>query len=147
MKDKPQLFPGSPNLYHPHYVGEDRKTIRALARFPDGRLSEVDAPVDQLESSFLRDVFAQYDLEDLERNTEIERRLAEARDEVEKLRHEDKQRDDERAELHKAKSKTLEIPEVKACGDEEILSRIRKARSAAEVYSFAALALLKSQER
>jgi uncharacterized membrane protein YqiK len=145
MKEDMQLFADSPAVFHPHYATEDRSRIKAIVRFPDGRLTEMDVSKKEEGSAFLRDVYAQYSEEDIEANTRRENRLRDLREENDRIAHEDREREEARAALFRAKAKTLEIPEVKACPDASLQARIRKARSEAEIYSLAALALLRGQ--
>jgi hypothetical protein len=145
MKENISLYSDSPMIFHPHYLGEEKLRIKAIVRFPDGRLTEMEGAAKETESSFIRDVFAQYSEEEIDTGTTRELRLREAREELDKLNFEDREKDEARAALFKAKAKTLEIPEVKACPDAALQLRIRKARSEAEVYSLAALAMLRSE--
>lgn len=145
MKEDLQLFADSPFIFHPHYTAEDKLRIKAIVRFPDGRLSEMEAGTKEEGSAFLRDVYAQYTEGEIAANTQRELRLRQLREENERLVHEDREREENRAALFRAKAKTLEIPEVKACPDKALQARIRKARSEAEVYSLAALAMLRGQ--
>lgn len=145
MKTDLQLFADSPAIFHPHFTAEDKLRIKAIVRFADGRLTEMDVSTKEEGSAFLRDVYAQYTPEEVEENTRRELKLRDLREDNEKQAMEDRERDEARAALFRAKSKTLEIPEVKACKDTALQARIRKARSEAEVYSLAALALLRAE--
>ena len=140
-----QLFPDSPLIFHAHYMDEQKQRLRAIVRFPDGRFTEMEGNRSEETSAFIRDVFAQFTEAEIEANTARELALREAKEEIDRRAHEDREKEEARTALFRAKAQTLDIPDIKACADKELLVRIRKARSEAEVYTLAAMALLRAQ--
>jgi tRNA U55 pseudouridine synthase TruB len=144
MQKELKLFPGSPSVFHPHYSGENGSLIRAIVKFPDGTLREMEALATERSGDFLRDVFAQYTEEEIQANTAREDALRDAHEELAKLAETERKRDEAREALFQAKSQAMEISEVKA--NPAVGMRIRRAKNLTEVYSLSAMAMIQATE-
>lgn len=142
-----QLTPDSRIVYQPRYANAEKTAIRAIVRGPDGRLTEMEARRDAVpKHPMIRDVFLQYTEADLDRFTELEAKVTEAKRRLDQRVAEDKARQAEKDVTFLAKTKALELPEVAACKDPRIARKIRRAKSSFEVGAWVTLALLQSLE-
>lgn len=129
-------------IYHPRYLDEEKSAIKAIVRFPDGSLRELEAAVDDDDSPLIRDVFLQYSTAEIEMHTHRESCLARSFRELESRAQEDQRRQAQMARLFEAKTEVLQIEAVKDCADRNLARQIRSAKTVAEVHSLAAYALL-----
>lgn len=144
MKQNIELYNTSPMIYNPHYVGEGKNVIRAIIRFRDGKLTEIEEPRTKDESEFMRDLFSQYDESEIEQNTIRENHLRDLREAIAKQAAEDQARELAREALFQAKAQAMEIPAVKTFVDKTLTSKIRRAKSPTEVYALVAQIFIQS---
>jgi hypothetical protein len=131
-------------IYQPRFTNEERTRIRAIVRLKDDRLVEMEADVADSRSSLIRDAFLQYSREEIERFTVREEQVLSKKREIDLRIAEDQRIEEERQVTFLAKTKALEMPEVRDCGDPRIPRQIRRAKSAFEVAAWVSLALSRS---
>ena len=141
------LSPDSRLVFQPRWANAEKTAVRAILRGPDGRLTEMEGRLGtQPKHPLVRDTFAQYSPADLDRNTEHEARVLEAKRKLDQRVVEDKAKQADKDVNFLAKTKALELPEVIACKDPRVARKIRKARSPFEVGAWVTVALLQSLE-
>jgi len=131
-------------VYQPRYADDKKTRVHAIVRAPDGRITDMEADIKDKSNPFIRDVFLQYTVAEIEAFTARETEIRAERARIESDLEEDRRTAEEREIAFQAKTKALEIPEVKDCKDPRIARRIRKARSAYEVAGWIAVAFIQS---
>lgn len=139
-----QLEADSFLIYQPRYVDEKKTRIKAIVRLPNGQIMEMEANRADTKSTLIRDIFSQYSAEEIELFSAREQQVVAQKVRIETQAAEDRRLEEEREVTFQAKTKALEIPEVKDCPDPRVARKIRKARSAFEVAGWLAVAFLKS---
>lgn len=142
-----QFSPDSCLIFQPRYATPDKSVIRAIVKKHNGKLVEMEARRDSVPlHPMIRDAFIQYSEADIERFTELEARVLEAKIRRDRRVAEDRAQQAEIGVTFLAKTKALELPEVMSCKDQRVARKIRRARSAFEVGAWVSVALLQSLE-
>lgn len=144
--EKISLLPDSRLIYQPRFIDNQKSKIRAIVKFPDGTLREIEADRNDTHSPFIRDVFLQYSEAEIELFSHREQCVNLKLEEIAKREREDREHAEKMANLFKAKSEALQIEEVKNSG-KDLARRIRSAKSVTEVLALTTLALLERTQR
>jgi hypothetical protein len=131
-------------IYHPRFANAEKTRIKAIVRTPDGRMVEMEGDLADGRSPLIRDLLGQYTRADIERFTDWEKSVLEAKQKVDRRAEEDRVLEEEREILHQAKAKALAMDEVQNCNDKRIKQKIRKSKNAFEIAAWISIALQQS---
>ncbi len=141
--DRINLNPDSRYIYHPRYINTEKTILKAIVRFPDGSLNEIEAKKDDRNSALIRDIYLQYSEAEIEMYTHRELCMQSKMKVLFERHQEDQKRQEHLAKLFQAKTEALQIDCIQKSTDKTISRKIRSAKTATEVYGLVAMALYK----
>ena len=141
-----QLSPNSLFIYSPRFIDQNKTRIRGIVRLNSGEFKEFEGHKDDEKNPFIRDLFLQYNLKEIEEISKKESLFHQKKALLEKRNLEDKQRDEELQALAQAKAQAFKLDIFQDDEFKDLKRKIRRASSIFEVTALSACAFMQKEK-